>query len=324
MSKKNVLIIVSRGSGLEMMTVSAARELVQSNKYNHIYISAINKYFADMLQAEFPSQVHSVDRNTLPQLFTTIMMDVDNWEVFNNEVYGTSDFTLRKDNFYDALRSLWKLPRKKDWSSKGSDYTPYLLLPESINKTAEQFAKAHPNFILFQRQGGINPIAPHEERIREATTPEQGLIRRYPMDKSEKLVQLLADKGYEVLQYALPEEPHIKGTIYLNQEYNQLFYHALSQYAKGAITIDSSLLHLAIHYCPKVLTIWGQSASNYNDCRGFGYSKAINIYPHNYKPISPYFNGIPDTPVIEFPEPEEIMEAYEADTEQGTAKASSK
>lgn len=306
----NALITIERGSGAEFMSVSMVRELVKTKKYSSIYVSAVNKYFADCLQNEYPDIVYSISRNELPTIFTTIMMDKDNWEVFKNDVYGTSDFILRKDNYYDSLRALWKMERKNDWDSNGSSYEPYLKIPETLLKGAEEFSKQHPNFIIFQRAGGINPVANHEERIRAVNTPEQGLKRAYPIDKSEELVNLLVKDKYEVLQYALPEEPHIKGTIYLNQEQNQLFYHALAKYCKGVITIDSSLMHLTIKDAPKQVVIALQTMSGKNDFRGFYYKKSIKVYDKNYNPASPYFNGIPESPVINYPTPKEIYTAF--------------
>ena len=306
----NCLIVISHGSGCEMMSVSLIRELVKTNKYSSIYVTAVNKYFADCLRNEFPDVVYSIDRNELPTIFTTIMMDKDNWEVFNNEVYGTSDFTLRKDNFYDSLRALWKMDRKNDWDNNGSSYEPYLQIPEYFENSAKDFSQQHPKFIMFQRAGGINPVANHEERMRAANSPEQGLKRSYPIDKSEKLVELLVKDGYEVLQYALPEEPHIKGTIYLNQEQNQLLYHALAKYSKGVICIDSSLMHLTIKDAPKQVVIALQSMSGKDDFRGLYYKKSKKVYDKNYKPTAPYFNGIPESTVINYPDPKEVYEAF--------------
>ena len=46
----NCLIVISHGSGCEMMSVSLIRELVKTNKYSSIYVTAVNKYFADCLK----------------------------------------------------------------------------------------------------------------------------------------------------------------------------------------------------------------------------------------------------------------------------------
>lgn len=305
----NYLFFVDHGSGLEFMQCSIIRDFAKEHKDDKIYITAINSYFADVIASVEPN-VESINRNTIQTLFLSIMNDKDNWIIKQPEVYKTSKFMLRNDNFYDCYRELIGMKRKKDYSTKGSNYMPEALVPEAFKKAAEEFSKQHPKFIIFQRAGGINPVSPKEERIRASNSKEMGLLRSYDLGKSEKLVEMLVNDGYEVLQYSLPEEPKVKGCIYLQEEQNQLFYAELAKYADGIITIDSSLMHLTINNCKKMVVIWGQSCSGDNNVIGFGYSKAINLTPKNYKPVAPYFAGLPDTPIVEFATPEEVYNAY--------------
>lgn len=302
----NYLFLVSHGSGSEFMQCSIVRDFAKEHSNDKIYISAINKYFADMVEAECDN-VKSIDRNTIQPLFTQIMQDKNNWTVYNPEVYQQPKFFLRLDNFYDTYRELIGMKRMRDWSSAGSKYNPTLFVPSDFENAAKQFSEAHPKFILFQRKGGINPVCSREERIRAANSPEVGLIRSWPMKESIKFVAEANKLGYEVVQYKLPEEEGVEGAIFFSQENNQLFYIALAKYAAAVVTIDSSLMHLAIANSPRTIVIWGQSASDKDDCRGFGYEKAINLFAKNYKPISPYFNGMPDTPVIEMATAEDVV-----------------
>ena len=302
----NYLFLVSHGSGSEFMQCSIIRDFAKEHSNDKIYISAINKYFADMVEAECDN-VKSIDRNTIQPLFTQIMQDKHNWTFYSPEVYQQPKFFLRMDNFYDTYRELIGMKRLKDWSSAGSKYNPMLYVPADFENAAKQFSEAHPKFILFQRKGGINPVCSREERIRAANSPEVGLIRSWPMKESIQFVAEANKLGYEVVQYKLPEEEGVEGAIFFSQENNQLFYIALAKYAAAVVTIDSSLMHLAIANSPKTIVIWGQSASDKDDCRGFGYEKAINLFAKNYKPISPYFNGMPDTPVIEMATAEDVV-----------------
>lgn len=309
----NYLIMISHGAGLELVQTSLVREFAEAHPNDQVYVSAINRYFADMLANE-NERVHSIDRATIASLFTTIMNDRDSWYVYQIEPYQQYKFFSRQDNIVDAIREQLGLKRKRDWDKNGSSYEPYLELPSNMKQEALNFVKAHPKFVIFQRQGGINPVSPPQERQRMASQPEQGLIRAYPIKESEKVVELLHSKGYEVLQYCLPEEPHIKGCLYMQQEVNQLMYMELAKYAEGVITIDSSLLHLTIHNAKKVVCIWEQSASGDHDCRGFGYKKAVNLFA-KCDTLAPYFNGIPASPYIEHVKPEEVVEAFERSTE---------
>lgn len=305
------LFLVNHGSGAEFMQVSLIREFAKQHNNDKVYISAVNKYFADSLAVELDN-VESIDRGELYPLFTTIMQNKKAWTIFQPEVYQSPSFFLREDNFYDTYRELIGMKRLKNWDKNGTDTIPYIsFVPDFIKKDAEEFVKEHPNFILFQRQGGINPVLSPQERKESIQKGENGLKRSYPIPDSEKLVEALVNKGYEVLQYCLPEEPHIKSTLYLQNEANQLFYYELTKFCKGVITIDSSLLHLSIKNAPWVICLWAQSACGDKDCRGFGYKKAHNLFCHDYKPVSPYFNGMPDTPVIDYPSVDEIMEEVE-------------
>ena len=308
-NQMNYLFIVNHGSGAEFMQCSIIRDFAVEHKTDKIYISAINKYFADMVEMELDN-VKSIDRATIAPLFTQIMNNKDSWTVYQPEVYQQPKFFLRNDNYYDCYRELIGLERKNDWSDKGSEYLPYVVIPESIEQAAADFSKQHPNFVLFQRKGGINPVSPQQQRQDIARQPETGLIRSWPMKESIKFVESMIKKGYEVIQYKLPEEEAVPGCILFQQENNQLFYIALAKYAKAVVTIDSSLMHLAIKNSPKTIVIWAQSASGENDCRGFGYSKAVNLFAKNYKPVAPYFNGVPDSPVVDCVTAEEILKEF--------------
>lgn len=308
MSSKNCLLMVRHGSGLEFATISLARDLAK--EYKSLYISSANTYFAECLERE-NGNIHAISNNELVSLFSTVMRDKKNWDVFDNEVYQTSKFFLRDDNIYDALREHWNMKRLNDWTKDGSSYTPYLsVIPDIIKRQVFEFTKQHPKLVMLQRKGGINPVVPHNERLRAVQAPERGLVRSYPLKESEEVVKLLVSKGYEVLQYCLPEEERVKGCLYMQQEQSQLFYYELSKHAAGIITIDSSLLHLSIHNNDNVVCIWEQSASGDRDCRGFGYKKAKNLYCKVDTSV-PYFNGVPASPYIEYVAPEDIVEAFE-------------
>ena len=200
--------------------------------------------------------------------------------------------------------------KKEDNNKDGQATMPTFLMNtmDNINNAAE-FSKQHPRFVMFCRQGGLSNLPGPDGRRQPGQ--EHGLLRSYPIDKSEKLVELLNQKGYEVLQVCLPEEPHIKDAIYMNAEMPMTFYTELAKYAEAVITIDSSLMHFTIANCKKMVAIWLQTNVN-----GFGYVKAINLNPVNYTPISLLLSGIQDSPICEPVSPEEIVNAVEGRTEK--------
>lgn len=307
----NYLILVNHGSGAEFMQCSIIRDFALEHKDDKVYISAVNKYFADMLEMELDN-CKSIDRAAIVPLFTQIMQNKSEWTVYQPEVYQQAKFFLREDNYYDTYRELLGMKRLNDWTEKGSDYAPSIFIPQNIEDAAKQFADQHKNFILFQRRGGINPVSPQQERVRLVNQPEQGLLRSWPMKESIKFVESAIKSGYEVVQYKLPEEEGVNGCLFFERENIQLFYIALAKYAAAVVTIDSSLMHLTAKDAKKLIVIWGQSASGENDCRGFGYSKAVNLFARNYKPISPYFNGVADTPVIEMATAADVMKVLKS------------
>lgn len=284
------LILVNHGSGAEFMQVSYLREFSKIHSKDKVYISALNKYFADALANELEN-VYSIDRNDLYSTFVNIMQHKGDWKVIQPEVYHQYEFFSRQSNYYEELAKLLDIPYIKD-------YEPYLRVSKSIEEAAKNFSKEHKHFIIFQRKGGINPLASKEDRLKLVNQVEKGLIRSYPLKQSIELVKRLSEKGYEVLQYCLPEEEHIPGCIYLKEEINQLFYHELSKYAEAVITIDSSLMHLSVKHSKKLIVLWAQSASGENNCIGFGYKKAKNLFS-DFIPTVPYFNGLPESPIFE-------------------------
>ena len=116
------------------------------------------------------------------------------------------------------------------------------------------------------------------------------------------------DKGYEVLHYSLPNEPRLQNAIYMQTVMPQLFYHELAKYAEGIITIDSSLMHLAVKHCKKMIVIWVHTSPI-----SFGYSKDKVINLRNVtddKIGGPSMNMIPLTPIVDYPSPSEIYNMF--------------
>ena len=314
------LFDISRGSGIEAVQCGLVKDFAIEHPNDKVYICAVNKYFADCIANELEN-VESIDRFQMQPLFSEIMRNKDNWKIFKPNVYDTYEFMTRQGNYEDIFREQIGMKRRKDYTQNGSKWNlVFNAVPQYIVDAAKNFSEQHPNFVIFQRQGGINPVSPHEERIRVLQQGEQGLKRAYPIKESEEVVKGLIERGYEVLQYCLPEEPHIAGAIYLQQEVNQLFYYEVSKYAKGVVCIDSSLMHLTVHNAPHITVIWAQTASNSKSVVGFGYDKADNLIPETYEPIVPYFTGAMDTPIVDYITPDRVLKSvdkwYEAFVEK--------
>lgn len=308
--KKYAVLKVTHGSGAEFMTVAViAREL--ASQYERLFIVCYNKYFSDSLASELDN-VESFGMDTEPQLMTDVIRNKDDYDLFIDHPYNTGKFALRNDNFYDAYREITGLDRKNNWSSKGTKDIPYLEVAE--NESVNKFIAEHKNFVLVQFHGGQNPILQGPVSYDQSGNPvrppymydEKGLKRHYPLDKAEEVVSMLNKAGYEVLQYTLSNEPHVKGSIFLQSEQPQLFYYKLAEKAAGIITIDSSLQHLAVHAKKPMVVLWCQT-----DIGAFGYDNewTVNL-KYDYSPICPLMSGLPDTPIVNYISPKEVIEEF--------------
>ncbi len=305
---KTAVYTIMGGLGRQLMQAQIALELTE--KYEKVlvfahYVSELSVFFSGH------PKVTLLTYDQLSAMSATIMANPDDYDIFRYNIYDDGEFSKKRASFYNVARKLAGLKEKKeDNNADGQVTMPTFLMNtmDNINNAAE-FAKQHPKFVLFCRQGGLSNIPGPDGRRQPGQ--EHGLLRSYPIDKSEKLVEILSQKGYEILQVCLPEEPHIKGAIYMNQEMPMTFYTELAKYAEAVITIDSSLMHFTIANCKKMVAVWLQTNVN-----GFGYVKAINLNPVDYTPIALLLSGIQDSPVCTPVEPEEIVNAIEGRPEK--------
>ena len=288
-----------------MTCAVTARELAA--KYDVLYIAAFNKYFAEALAEELPN-VKVIDQAEIASFWNTHYDKVhDN---FIAEPYNLSDFSMRRLHFYDAYRRVVGLDEKHDWNENGTTELPELEVPTQMRNAAIEFSKQHKKFVIVQFHGGQNPIGAKRNEQGLIVQPynynEVGLHRHYPMDKAEEVCRLLKEDGYEVLQYTLNNEPHCKDALCLQRENNQLWWHALSEFADGIITIDSSLMHLGIKKCKKMAVIWVQTSPV-----NFGYQKAVNIVTNDPRDFGgPSMTGVPLNPEVTYPSPAYVVKCY--------------
>jgi len=294
------------GLGRQLMQAQIALEL--SEKYDRVLVFA---HYINELQIFFSGhpKITLLTYDQLSAMSATIMANPKEYDLFRYNIYDDGEFAKKQASFYNVARKLVGLKEKKEDNNEDGQITmPTFVMNTTDNiHNAEEFAKVHPKFIMFCRQGGLSNIPGPDGRRQPGQ--EHGLLRSYPIDKSEKLVELLNAEGYEVLQVCLPEEPHIKGALYMNNEMPMTFYTELAKYAEAVITIDSSLMHFTIANCKKMVAIWLQTNVN-----GFGYVKAINMNPVNYTPVALLLSGIQDSPVCEPVSPEEIVDAISGRT----------
>ena len=292
---------IQGGLGRQLAQGVIAKELTE--KYDKVivfahYINELSVFFAN-----YP-KITLCSYDQLPALSAAIMANPDEYDIYKHNIYDDGLFMKKKASFYNTARKLVNLPTKAaDENEDGQMTVPvFEVVPNDVATNAANFSKEHKKFVMFCRQGGLSNLPGPDGR----RTPgvEHGLLRAYPINKSEELVRMLNEEGYEVLQVCLPEEPHIGGCIYLNNEMPMTFYAELAKYADAVITIDSSLMHFTINNCKRMVAIWLQTNPN-----GFGYKKAINLKPKSYSPVALLLSGVQDSPICEPASPNEILEA---------------
>ena len=298
----NAFVNVTRGSGREFVMVAVGvRELAR--RYAKVYCAAFNYEFIEALSKELDNVV-PIKENEIPTFFNTYWSELNgNLDLYTEEPYNIGNFGMRKLSFVDAINYAWGLSDKKV-SEGPTDALPCIDVPKDVSKAAKDFSKEHKKFVIVQFHGGQNPAGGQPEQ--PYNYDELGLKRHYPLDKAEELCAKLVKDGYEVLHYALPNEPRVKDAIYMQSVMPQLFYHELAKYAEGIITIDSSLMHLGIKHCKKMVVIWVHTSPI-----SFGYKKAINIRKVSDDKIGgPSMNIVPLCPIVEYPSPEEVYECF--------------
>lgn len=299
---ENAFINVTRGSGREFVIISViVREL--ASKYKTVYCAAFNYEFIEALSEELRNVV-PIKEGELGTFFNTHWEKLhDNLDLFTEEPYNIGNFGMRKLGLIDACRYACGLSDKKV-SDGPSKILPAISVPKHIAEGAEEFSKEHKKFILVQFHGGQNPSAAQPNQ--PYNYDECGLRRHYPMDKAEELCQMLKDDGFEIIHYTLPNEPHLKCATYMQDVMPQLFYYELAKYAEGVITIDSSLMHLAVKNAKKMVAIWVQTSP-----LSFGYQKAVNLRKVSDEDIGgPSMGNIPLNPIVEYPTPKEVYKAF--------------
>lgn len=292
--------MVSGGQGAQLMKCSIVESVV--NNYEKVYLVVGYRNCGELIARKYDN-VQVIEWMQAQALFASIMQDSGNYQVVTLDPYRDGDFQLRRANFYNICRKQLGLNQiAEDGDINGATTMPVYTNTEEIVKAGEEFHKQHNKFIMLCVKGGMSCLRqPNGQRA--IPGPEVGLLREYPVDKAEQLVEELNNKGYQVLQVCLPEETHIKGTICMNNEVPMEMYGELAKYAEYVITVDSSLMHFAINNCKNMIVLWRETAP-----ASFGYKKAINLKSKDYKPIAPLFSGIPDTPIATPVPVEEILE----------------
>ena len=140
----------------------------------------------------------------------------------------------------------------------------YLTKGEEMDGTA--YCMQNPNLITLQPTGGLPPGTPYSK---DKIDMDQ---RDMPHELACKIVFLLNQKGYKVLQIRGAGERPIPDTLQLNLPFRNFL--PIIKHAVAHIGIDSSAMHGAAIFKKPQLIFWG---STHKDNLGYFYPGVTNI-----------------------------------------------
>lgn len=299
MAKKDLVYIVGGGIGNQVMRTAILPELRE--KYNEIYVIAP---YSDIFEINDLEGAYQTAPNSL---YEQLIKDNDDVEVVAENPYNNSDFIKKTIHFDDAVRDLFKLPRKGTEACMQdeihlpvSEKHPELV--EDVKKFLDQ--QKHHKFVLIQNTGGQSPLDPNTQ----IQGPEP-LVRNYKW--MEELVQKLQEKykGYTFIQYKLPTEKLIEDCVSIERPY--LWYRVLGEVLAEdkdnfAVVIDSSLQHILAGTGLNTTVLWGETRPEH-----FGHSCHHNVdfAKNDLTKCEPYFQLFQNRPaVIRYKKPDELIE----------------
>lgn len=139
--------------------------------------------------------------------------------------------------------------------------------------------------ITFQPFGGLPPGIEPNRMMMDLSQ------RNMPLKLATKIVDLLTQKGFKVLQIRGPSERPLN-TLQLQLPFRNLL--PISKYSVGHIGIDSSMMHGAAIFKKPQLIFWGQT---HKDNLGYKYDGFFNAYNKHGMHCRPHIQ-IPDTHAI--------------------------
>ena len=297
--KKDLVYIVGGGVGNQIMRTSMWNELKE--KYNEIYVVAP---YNDIFEI---NDVEGAFQQAPNSLYEQLIKDNDDVEVVAENPYNNSDFIKKTIHFDDAVRDLFKLPRKG--TEECMNELPSLPVAEKHPEIVDDVKnflnqQTKHKYVLIQSTGGQSPLDPNTQ----IQGPEP-LVRNYKF--MEDLIKLLQNEypDYCFIQYKLPSEKSIEGCVSIERPY--LWYRVLGEVLAEdkdnfAVVIDSSLQHILAGTGLNVITLWGETRPEH-----FGHSCHHNIdfAKNDLSSCEPYFQLFNNRPaVIRFKRPEEIFE----------------
>lgn len=305
----SIYINVQMGLGGNISLTYVTKELKE--KYDEV---AVMSPYYDVFECD-----PNVDLVYKPNEVRDFIFDAKskNAKIVMNRLYDMDEFIYKTISYSDAWRKLCGLKVKGDKNGSTGEHTfnlnkVHLDKAEQIKKYLEE--KGVRDYVLINFEGGVSPLieVPRNEKGEEEwfKVPDgydnEPLARHYPRELAQEFVRLWNEKHPDIalINYSLPNQGDYEGAYKFAAPY--LSYYELAKYAKGAVTIDSSLQHM-VSGVTKVVTLWGHS-----EPISFGHEGNKNIIQNCRKDDILYFSALgPSAAKVDYIKPDKLLEAVE-------------
>jgi len=196
----------------------------------------------------------------------------------NGEVYQLYEFYREKNKKH--ICELW--PKAYGFNGYDLDPKTELFLTEGEKMEGRLFCEQNKPLITFQSMGGLPPgFQPNKMKI-------DSTGRDIPFKIAIKIIQILNEKGFKVVQLRGPAEGPLPGTIQIQLPFRESL--SIIQNVVAHIGIDSSFMHAAAVFKKPQLIFWGQT---HVDNFGYKYPGVMNIWKERGMHCRPHL-GMPD------------------------------
>lgn len=191
----------------------------------------------------------------------------------NGEVYQQYEFYREKNK--RNICEMW--PKAYGFKSYDKNPKTEIFLTEGENTDGLVYCEQNKPLITFQPLGGLPPgMQPNRMKI-------DSTGRDIPFPMAMKIVNILNEKGFRVLQLKGPTERPLPNTLQLQLPFRNIM--PIIKNATAHIGIDSSFMHAAATFEKPQLIFWGQTHKDnfgykYNGFQSVWREKGMHSRPH--------------------------------------------
>jgi len=251
--KKRYTFLINGGIGKELCATSMFRKLKE--KEPDAQITTISGYPEVYLNN--PNVHRNLHFNT-SYVFEDYIVGSD---YRTGDPYSFREYFEKKKH----LNELYPKAYRFDWEN--DNIYPEVYISQNEKENAEKFIAASDKPIITLQITGGNQAQQHPNK-----DPKQLTNRDTLFDMGERIVEILTQNNFNVLQISLPHEKKIQGANAPSMPFRH--YMALAPFTAGHIGIDSSFMHVMAAFKDQPsLIFWGNT-----NTKNLGYPHMMNVH----------------------------------------------